>query len=98
MSLVLETGMTFSEKLKELRLLKGISVKELVERSGLPRGTIDQYFMGRRDPSALNLFKLAQALGVTCDDFRECTSSVEEYKGTGKPGRPPVKRRKRPSS
>lgn len=87
--------MTFSEKLKELRLLKGLTIPELSDDSGIPKPTVVDYLVGRRDPSALNLFRLAQALGVSCEVFKGCTSSVEEFKPRDKPGRPRTKRRRR---
>lgn len=76
--------LTFAKKLQELRKQQGLSVAKLAEASGLPFGTVDGYCIGMRDPSAGNLFKLARALGVSCEEFSECTSSVEEYEGTVK--------------
>lgn len=84
MSMLEVAELTFAQKLQELRKDSGLSVAKLAEAAGLPFGTVDGYCIGMRDPSAGNLFKLARALGVSCESFSECTSSVEEYGGTGK--------------
>lgn len=76
--------LTFAQKLQELRKQQGLSVAKLAEMASLPFGTVDGYCIGMRDPSAGNLFKLARALGVSCEEFGECTSSVEEYAGAAK--------------
>ena len=76
--------LTFAHKLQELRKERGLSVAKLAEAAKLTFGTVDGYCIGRRDPSAENLFKLARALGVSCEEFADCTSSVEEYEGSDK--------------
>ena len=65
--------MTFAEKLRELRDLKGLSEAKLAILSGVPFGTIHDYGLGRRMPSLAIAVKLAKALGVDCTIFSDCT-------------------------
>ena len=61
---------SISQKLKELRQERGISVRELSERSGLSQPYIWQIESERRkNPSASKLKQLAEALGVGIEDF-----------------------------
>jgi transcriptional regulator with XRE-family HTH domain len=62
--------MSFARKLREIRQEKGLSREELSERSGLGRGTVRDYEQGRRQPSLQLAFKLAEALGVPVDSFK----------------------------
>jgi transcriptional regulator with XRE-family HTH domain len=61
--------MTFAEKLKELRLGKGMTQAGLAECSGIPLGTIRDYEQGKRDPLLSNAQKLARALSISLDVF-----------------------------
>ena len=54
--------------LKEIRLLKGISVPKLVELSGVPRRTI-QDIEKNGDCRVSTAIKLADALDVTLDEL-----------------------------
>ena len=64
--------MRFADRLKELREQAGLSQPQLAAASGLPVGSIRQYEQGRRDPLWQVLFKLAEALGVSSEAFRDC--------------------------
>ena len=55
-------------RLKEIRILKGLSVPQLVELSGVPRRTI-QDLEARGDGRVSTAIKLADALGVTLDEL-----------------------------
>ena len=55
-------------KLKEIRTVKGLSVPQLVEITGIPRRTI-QDIEKRGDCLVSNAIKLADALGVTLDEL-----------------------------
>ena len=52
-------------RLKEIRERKGVSVKELAERSGVGEALISQIERGDFVPSVATLIQLARALGVT---------------------------------
>ena len=67
--------MGFKENLKDELKYQGMIVKELADKSGVPKGTIDHYLAEKYTaPIAENAVKIAQALGVTV-----------EYLVTGKP-------------
>lgn len=68
----------FKERLKELRKSKGLSQKQLAEKTGISVHTINSYESGRRDPNTKNLqilqdfFQVSQGflLGeLRTDDF-----------------------------
>ena len=68
----------FKERLKELRKTKGLSQKQLAEKTGISVHTINSYESGRRDPNTKNLqilqdfFQVSQGflLGdLKSDDF-----------------------------
>ena len=82
--------MTFAEKLRELRGIKGLSEAGLAEASGIPFGTLHFYVLGRQANARL-CRKLARALGVSCDVFAEC----DDVTGPIKPDPPPKPTRKR---
>jgi len=57
----------FGEKVRELRMKKGLSQEELAELSGLHRTYISSLELGKRNVSLINIHALAKALGVTPD-------------------------------
>ena len=58
--------------LKEKRVERNMSQKELAELSGVAQQNISYYESGARVPSAVALYKLAAALGCTMDElYRE---------------------------
>lgn len=62
--------MKLAEQLKQLRVDRGWSLRELAEESGLSNGYISLLENGRvESPSATVLGKLAQALTVPLDDL-----------------------------
>jgi transcriptional regulator with XRE-family HTH domain len=74
--------MTFAERLQELREKAGLTQAQLAESSGLPLGSIRNYEQGQREPYWTVVFKLADALGVSCEAFKSCVDAEH------KPGRP----------
>lgn len=58
-----------AEKLRELRLEKGLTQSELSEISDVPRICIARYETGEHQPGMSNAKKLASALGVTVDEL-----------------------------
>lgn len=61
-------GMSFKENLKGELKYRGMLVKELAAKSGIPKGTIDHYLAEKNtEPVAENAVKIAQALGVSVE-------------------------------
>lgn len=65
---------------KEVRESKGLSQTELARRVGLKQTTISQYENGLRSPSLLMAKKLAEALGMTLDDFSHVLTPQNKIK------------------
>ena len=59
--------MIFSERLKELRLEKDLSQKEVADLVHVNRVTYTNWETGKREPSFENLVKLADLLDVSLD-------------------------------
>lgn len=60
--------MGFKENLKDELKYQGILVKELADKSGVPKGTIDHYLAEKNTaPIAENAVKIAQALNVSVE-------------------------------
>ena len=57
----------FAERLKELRLEKGLGQEELARELGLSHGTISLWENELREPKMSNLILLAQYFDVTID-------------------------------
>jgi transcriptional regulator with XRE-family HTH domain len=67
--------MTFADRLRELREQAGLTQAQLAESSGLPLGSIRNYEQGQREPYWQVVFKLAEALGVSCEAFKGCVGA-----------------------
>ena len=63
----MDTLKRFGDKVRELRIKKGLSQEQLAELSGLHRTYISSLELGKRNVSLINIFVLAKALGVTPD-------------------------------
>lgn len=61
--------MIFSERLKELRLEKDLSQKEVADLVHVNRVTYTNWERGKREPSFENLVKLADLLDVSLDSL-----------------------------
>ncbi len=72
--------MTFSEKLSELVESSGDSVPKICKRAGIKLPTFNDYLYKNKIPSAMNLFRITKALGVSCEVFRECEEVPKEGK------------------
>ena len=55
----------FGEKLKEIRIQKGLSQEKLAFKSGLHRTYISDIERGARNVSLVNIEKIAKALGIS---------------------------------
>ena len=76
--------MTFGERLKAIRVEKGLTQTGLAERAGLTLQGIGQLERGRREPSWGTVQAVARALGVSCQTFEEAAKDEE----AGTPARP----------
>ena len=56
-------------KLKEFRVLKNLSRKEVAESLNISVNAIEKYENGKAEPSIANLIKLAKLFGVSVDSF-----------------------------
>ena len=55
----------FGKRVRELRLVRGLSQEELAFRSGVHRTYLGGIEQGKRNPSLKNVALIARALGVT---------------------------------
>jgi transcriptional regulator with XRE-family HTH domain len=63
----MDTLKRFGQKVREIRIKKGISQEELAELAGLHRTYISSLELGKRNVSLINIYALAKALGTTPD-------------------------------
>ena len=61
--------MTFGEKLKELRLEKGIGQVELAQHLDVSKGIISLWENNLREPLMSNLIAIADFFDITLDDL-----------------------------
>jgi transcriptional regulator with XRE-family HTH domain len=60
---------TLGQRIKRIRIEKGLTQKGLAEVSGLTGGQISYYEQDLRTPLIDNFFYLAEALGVSMDEL-----------------------------
>ena len=58
---------TFSERLKELRLDRGLTQQELAKETNLSKSAIAFWELNKRTPNATAIVALAKYFGVTSD-------------------------------
>ena len=61
--------MSIGGKLKELRILKGLTQEELADRAELSKGFISQVERDLTSPSIATLMDILQCLGTTIGEF-----------------------------
>lgn len=61
------TSNKFSQRLKELRLKKGLTQTELGEKVGVKQNTFTNWENGKREPNFETLLKLADLFEVSLD-------------------------------
>ena len=64
-----EAAMDIGLKLKELRILKGLTQEELADRAELSKGFISQVERNLTSPSIATLMDILQCLGASTADF-----------------------------
>lgn len=52
------------DRLREALKLRGMRAADLVERTGIPKGTISYYLSGKTEPKADRLYIISQALDI----------------------------------
>ena len=67
------------ERLRELRLKRGLSQDELARRANVTQGLIWQIEAGRRTPSLRTLLRLAEALSVSPEELLPVVSKEESH-------------------
>ncbi|MGE3744910.1 MAG: helix-turn-helix domain-containing protein [Sphingomonadaceae bacterium] len=60
---------SIGDAIRALRAQQGMSQEELASRSGIDRGHMGRLERGERNLSILNLFKVAEGLGVKPSDI-----------------------------
>jgi transcriptional regulator with XRE-family HTH domain len=73
MAAILEAEVTYGELIDKLIEDRGLSSAKLEELSGVAKRTIEEYRQNRMNPSLENAIKIAQAFGLTLDEFMKCT-------------------------
>lgn len=63
--------MSIGEHIKEIRLSKGLTQKQLGELCGMSESMIRQYELGYRNPKRETIEKIADALGCQITDIEE---------------------------
>lgn len=68
--------MTLGERLKQLRLNKNISQKDLAKHFNIARSTLSQYESNQREPSLQMLLKISDYFNVSVDELLKdhCTN------------------------
>ncbi|MEG3038579.1 MAG: helix-turn-helix transcriptional regulator, partial [Clostridia bacterium] len=61
--------MSIGKKIKEQRKLKGLTQKELAEKTGISLSAIEKYERGRLNPSLGKVKEIAEALDVTIQEL-----------------------------
>ncbi len=80
---------TFAERLRELREKASMTQVQLADASGASLSSIRNCEQGIRDPYWRVIFRLAAALGTTCEQFADCAGISQGASAA------PARRRKR---
>lgn len=70
--------MTIGERIKKIRLEKGMTQKELAEKCGLFDSAIRRYESGRQNPKIGTVQKIAMALDVNIGELIEITEKDKQ--------------------
>ena len=62
-------GEKFNENLKEARIKKGLSQKEVADNIGVAISTYSLYESGNREPNVQTIKKIADFLGISADEL-----------------------------
>ena len=53
------------ERLREALELRGMRAADLVEKTGIPKGTISYYLSGKTEPKSDRIYIISQALNIS---------------------------------
>lgn len=62
-------GEKFNENLKEARVRRGLSQKDIAEEIGVAKSTYSLYESGNREPNVQTIKKIADVLKVSADEL-----------------------------
>lgn len=62
-------GEKFNENLKEARIKKGLSQKEVADNIGVAKSTYSLYESGNREPNVQTIKKIADFLNISVDEL-----------------------------
>lgn len=81
--------MTFGERLREMRLQKGLTQEQLAQQIGVAKSTLTGYEKGNREPDVFKIKRLLEVLDIDSDYLlgvsrdtepeREITNTPEGY-------------------
>ena len=84
-------------RIRELRKQAGLSRGLLAKVAGLSARAVQQWELGDREPGWFNMVALADALGLSCDAFRqEAAAAPEPQRGRPRKSTPSEAAPKRP--
>ena len=66
------------EKIREIRCLRGLSQKQLAEKSGYTQTAISHFELGKRDLTLSALETIAKVLNVNVQDFFETNEKTKK--------------------
>lgn len=72
--------MRFGQWVSDCRKESGMTIDQLAEKSGVPKGTLNKIISGdTKEPSLDKAFAIAHALGKTLDDYAPPRLDVENF-------------------
>ncbi len=69
---------SFGKRVKELRLVRGITQQDLAERAKVHRSYIGEVELGRRNVSLLTIYKIALALDIPITTLLQTSESTKD--------------------
>jgi transcriptional regulator with XRE-family HTH domain len=79
----------FADRLRELRIKRGLSQYAVAKRSGLTKQALSKLELGEREPNWETVQRLALALGVDCSAFVDAGLQLPPETEAPQRGRPP---------
>jgi transcriptional regulator with XRE-family HTH domain len=80
---------SFAERLNVALRESGLTMYALAKRSGVSKQNMSKLAAGRREPTWETVQRLALALGVSCDAFRDPELTLPPQGPPPRKGRPP---------
>jgi DNA-binding XRE family transcriptional regulator len=93
LGVLVATGPTFGERLKDLRERAGLNQPALADKAGLTKQAINKLEKGESEPSWITVRRLARALGVSVLEFDVGDLPGEEDGEEDQPPPPPPKKK-----